>query len=194
LAYASVHRHALIDRELYLPRSWADDQDRRRAAGIPEDVKFTTKPRQAQAMISRAIAAGVPFARVTKDETYRQARYLQARRLPADLGYLSNGITRQSRSSPSQQDRHQGRRTVVAPVRLTQNPAGLSRQWMHSWRVCGSQGGTTVMRSLSRGACGRAPTRGSEVTTVRAGAGRVEYAGERDGSGRGIAAAAGMAA
>jgi SRSO17 transposase len=62
LAYASGHGHALIDRELYLPRSWADDPDRCRAAGIPEEVEFTTKPRQAQAMISRAIAAGVPFA------------------------------------------------------------------------------------------------------------------------------------
>jgi SRSO17 transposase len=28
LAYASAHGHALIDRELYLPRSWADDRDR----------------------------------------------------------------------------------------------------------------------------------------------------------------------
>jgi SRSO17 transposase len=78
LAYASVHGHALIDRELYLPQSWADDRDRRRAAGIPEDVEFTTKPRQAQAMISRAITAGVPFAWVTANETYGQAKYLQA--------------------------------------------------------------------------------------------------------------------
>jgi len=68
LAYASKHGHALIDRELYLPRSWAEDPARRRAAGIPEEVEFTTKPRQAQAMISRAIAAGVPFAWFTADE------------------------------------------------------------------------------------------------------------------------------
>ena len=74
LAYASGHGHALIDRELYLPQSWADDRDRRRAAGIPDQVEFTTKPRQAQVMISRAIAAGVPFAWVTADETYGQAR------------------------------------------------------------------------------------------------------------------------
>jgi SRSO17 transposase len=31
-------------------------------------VKFTTRPRQAQAMISRAIEAGVPFAWFTADE------------------------------------------------------------------------------------------------------------------------------
>ena len=67
LAYASVHGHALIDRELYLPQSWAEDRDRCRAAGIPDAVELTTKPRQAQAMISRAIEAGVPFAWPPKD-------------------------------------------------------------------------------------------------------------------------------
>ena len=35
LACASAHGHAVIDRELYLPRSWAQDRDRCRAAGIP---------------------------------------------------------------------------------------------------------------------------------------------------------------
>jgi SRSO17 transposase len=35
LAYASVGGHALIDRELYLPQSWTDDPDRRRACGHP---------------------------------------------------------------------------------------------------------------------------------------------------------------
>ena len=88
LAYASEHGHALIDRELYLPQSWAEDPGRRRAAGIPEDVEFTTKPRQAQAMISRAIAAGVPFAWFTADETYGQAKYLQAWLEGRDVSYV----------------------------------------------------------------------------------------------------------
>jgi SRSO17 transposase len=77
LAYASVHGHALIDRELYLPQSWAGDRDRCRAAGIPDEVEFTTKPRQAQAMVSRAIEAGVPFAWFTADEAYGQVKYLR---------------------------------------------------------------------------------------------------------------------
>jgi len=41
-------------------------------------VEFATKPRQAQAMIGRAITAGVPFAWFTADETYGQAKFLQA--------------------------------------------------------------------------------------------------------------------
>jgi SRSO17 transposase len=88
LAYASVYGHALIDRELYLPQSWAEDPDRRRAASIPQEVEFTTKPRQAQAMISRAIEARVPFAWFTADEVYGQAKYLQAWLEDQDVFYV----------------------------------------------------------------------------------------------------------
>jgi SRSO17 transposase len=77
LAYASVHGHALIDRELYLPESWAGDRDRCRVAGIPDEVGFATKPRQAQQMLQRAFDARVPFAWVTADEAYGQAKYLR---------------------------------------------------------------------------------------------------------------------
>src|SRR5215472_1213424 len=78
LAYASARGHALIDRELYLPQSWTEDRERCRKAGVPGDAEFTSKPRQARAMISRAIGAGVPFAWFTADEVYGQARWLQA--------------------------------------------------------------------------------------------------------------------
>ena len=78
LAYASARGHALAGRELYLPKSWTDDRDRCQAAGIPQKTEFATKPRLAQAMISRALAAGVPFAWFTADEAYGQAKWLQA--------------------------------------------------------------------------------------------------------------------
>ncbi len=54
--------YASVGRELYLPQSWTKDRDRCRGAGIPGDIEFATKPRQARAMISLAIEAGVPFA------------------------------------------------------------------------------------------------------------------------------------
>lgn len=77
LAYASPRGHALIDRELYVPASWAQDRERCRAAGIPDEVAFATKPRQLMAMLERAFAAGVPFAWVTADEAYGQVKYLR---------------------------------------------------------------------------------------------------------------------
>jgi len=57
----------LIDRELYLPKSWIADRDRCTTAAVPDDVEFATKPRQARTMLERAIAAGVPFAWFTAD-------------------------------------------------------------------------------------------------------------------------------
>jgi SRSO17 transposase len=51
-------------------------------------VEFVTKPRQAQAMISQAIAAGVPFAWFTADETYGQAKCLQAWLEGEDVSYV----------------------------------------------------------------------------------------------------------
>ena len=45
LTYAAPRGHALIDRALYLPRSWAEDPDRCDEAGIPQDDRgFATKP------------------------------------------------------------------------------------------------------------------------------------------------------
>src|SRR3954451_20786448 len=69
-AYVSRHGHALIDRALYLPKVWADDQARRLAAHVPEAVRFATKPKLAVGMIERALTAGVPFAWVTADSVY----------------------------------------------------------------------------------------------------------------------------
>ena len=70
LSYAAPAGHALVDRELYLPRSWASDPARCRAAGVPADVGFATKPQLARRMIERTVTAGVPFAWVAGDEAY----------------------------------------------------------------------------------------------------------------------------
>ncbi|WP_067481139.1 IS701 family transposase [Nocardia amamiensis] len=77
LAYASRHGHALVDRELYLPESWTNDRERCRAAGIPDEVEFATKPRLVMAMLERALAAGVLFRWFTGDEAYGQVKYLR---------------------------------------------------------------------------------------------------------------------
>src|SRR5918911_4523241 len=77
LAYASGKGHALIDRELYLPEEWAEDPIRRKAASIPQDVMFATKPELARRMIARAIAARVPVAWVLGDKVYGSDRRLR---------------------------------------------------------------------------------------------------------------------
>jgi len=77
LAYAAPRGRTLLDRELYLPRPWADDAARRAEAGVPEDATFRTKPALARAMLERAFAAGVPAAWVTGDEVYGRDRRLR---------------------------------------------------------------------------------------------------------------------
>lgn len=72
LAYGSEKGRALIDRELYLPKDWTADRERCRAAGIDDDVEFTTKPDLGLRMLQRAVEAGIPFSWVTADAVYGQ--------------------------------------------------------------------------------------------------------------------------
>jgi len=58
LTYAGRGGHALIDRELYLPKSWTADPARCRTAGIPDGTAFATKPALARRMIARTLDAG----------------------------------------------------------------------------------------------------------------------------------------
>jgi SRSO17 transposase len=69
-SYVSHHGYAFIDRELYLPKEWTDDADRLKAAHVPDEVGFATKPQIARQMIARALAAKVPFAFVAADSVY----------------------------------------------------------------------------------------------------------------------------
>jgi SRSO17 transposase len=88
LSYASPAGHALIDRELYLPRSWTADPARCAAAGIPAGTAFATKPGLARRMISRALDAGTPAAWVTGDEVYGADPGLRADLERRQTGYV----------------------------------------------------------------------------------------------------------
>jgi SRSO17 transposase len=88
LVYATDAGHAVIDRELYLPRSWTNDPERLQAAGVPDEVGFATKPALAQAMIIRALDAGVPLAWVAGDEVYGANPGLRAALEARGIGYV----------------------------------------------------------------------------------------------------------
>ena len=59
-----------ISLRLYLPEAWALDADRRRKAGVPEEITFRTKWQIALDEIRRVIAAGVSFGDVLADAGY----------------------------------------------------------------------------------------------------------------------------
>jgi SRSO17 transposase len=72
LGYATSTGRTFLDRELYLPKEWAEDRPRRVEARIGEEVEFATKPELAMRMIGRALDARVPAGWVTGDEVYGQ--------------------------------------------------------------------------------------------------------------------------
>ena len=88
LTYAGQVGHAMIDRELYLPRSWTSDPARCVAAGVPDDVAFATKPALAQTMLARALDAGVPARWVAADEVYGADPELRADLQTREVGYV----------------------------------------------------------------------------------------------------------
>jgi SRSO17 transposase len=88
LSYASPAGRALIDRRVYLPRSWADDLARCAAAGVPAGTEFATKPELALDMIADAAAAGMPASWVAADELYGDNGAFRAGVAALGLGYV----------------------------------------------------------------------------------------------------------
>lgn len=94
LCQASEAGAAFLDRKLYLPEEWATDMDRRRKAGVPEEVEFATKPELAQQMLERAFAEEVPRHWITGDSVYGSSRtlrqWLEGQQQPFVLAVPSN--------------------------------------------------------------------------------------------------------
>ena len=59
-----------IQWRLYLPKEWAEDRSRCAAAGVPDDVTFSTKLDLALAQVKQAKEDGVPLGIVLADPAY----------------------------------------------------------------------------------------------------------------------------
>lgn len=77
LTYFNGRSYTFLDRRLYLPTEWCQDVERRKAARVPEEVEFQTKPELGLEMLEHAWAQEVPLAWVTGDEVYGDAPYLR---------------------------------------------------------------------------------------------------------------------
>ena len=134
LTYAAKRGHALIDRALYLPKSWTEDPDRCAAAGIPENTGFATKPALATELISRAVDAGVPAAWVAGDEVYGTHPALRRTVREHGLGYVLQVAA--NRRVP----------THAGPMRVDQLPAILPA---HAWQKLSAGAGSKGERYYS---------------------------------------------
>lgn len=141
-AYATSRGHALIDRDLYLPKSWTEDPDRCADAGVPADYEFATKPILATRMLARALDAGVPAAWVSADEAYghdsKFRRFLATRR----IGYVV--------AIPRSQPIHNGSGSARADTLVAGAPPeawkrlsagdGSKGQRLHDWAMASLPG------------------------------------------------------
>lgn len=70
LSLANHHASLPVAYQLYLPEKWAGDAERRKKAGVPDDIKFTTKPKMALQQIEWACKTGLPRGVVLTDAGY----------------------------------------------------------------------------------------------------------------------------
>jgi SRSO17 transposase len=135
LAYAGRAGCAFIDRALYLPKSWAGDPARCRAAGVPASTAFATKPALAKEMIGRALDAGTPASWATADEVYGQDPRLRAELARRGLGYVlavakSHPVTTPAGTRPAAE--LAARLPARAWQRLSAGPGAKGPRW-YDW-------------------------------------------------------------
>jgi SRSO17 transposase len=79
---------AWADFDVYMPECWAQDGQRRATAGIPERLKFATKPELAIEQVRRLAAAGIRILWAAADEVYGRSGEFRAALRALSLAYV----------------------------------------------------------------------------------------------------------
>jgi SRSO17 transposase len=157
LTYTSPRGRALIDRELYLPKTWTEDRDRCGEAGIGQDVEFATKPKLAQRMLQRLLdnhgRAAMPW--FTADEAYGDNPGLRDWLDEQDLNYVM-AVSCDARFSTPTDPRRADELAASAPKRGWQRLScgvGSKGQRLYDWLLIdpgADQHLLLVRRSISK--------------------------------------------
>ena len=70
LSISTMKASLPIGWRLYLSQAWTEDQERRKATGVPEEISFQTKPEIALQQIRTAVEREIPSAPVLADAGY----------------------------------------------------------------------------------------------------------------------------
>jgi SRSO17 transposase len=70
LSFSTAEASLPIAWRLYLPEVWAQDKKRRKATGVPQEIRFQTKPEIALQQIRTAVDREMPMAPVLADAAY----------------------------------------------------------------------------------------------------------------------------
>jgi SRSO17 transposase len=104
LSYATAAGYAPLDRQLYLPREWAEDPKRRLLTHVPEEVTFQERWRIGLSLIDRS-RPGLPFGWVAGDDEFGRASEFRAalrlRRLRYVLDVPANTSIRDLSEAPA---------------------------------------------------------------------------------------------
>ena len=87
LTYATAQGYAPLDRQLYLPREWAQDAGRREETHVPETVTFQENWRIGLDLLDRS-GPDVPFGWVAGDDEFGRASAFRAALRQRGLRYV----------------------------------------------------------------------------------------------------------
>jgi SRSO17 transposase len=160
LGVARGRYKTLCDADLFLPRSWDQDRDRCREAGIPEELGYRPKWQIALGQVDRALANGIRLDWLTFDEGYgdkpgflagldqRRLRYVgevprslscfATRPRAGESGHRADNLARHSPVFTGQRWR---------PVRLPRQTAGDQEWEVKAAQVWLSWGGQPTART-----------------------------------------------
>ena len=113
LSMANHHSSLPVAYRLYLPKEWAEDGERRRKVGVPDDITFETKTDIALAQVRWACEADLPRGVVLMDAGYGAStelrRSIAALGLTYVAGILPNTTVWTSGAEPLPAKRWSGR-------------------------------------------------------------------------------------
>lgn len=73
LSYWTCRGHSLWDRQLFIPRQWLDDENRRRKGKIPDHVVYQSKIEIGRVLLERALERDIEVEWVLADSLYGKA-------------------------------------------------------------------------------------------------------------------------
>ena len=145
LAYVTADGFAPLDRQLYLPREWAEDDKRREDTHVPPEVTFQESWRIGLTLLERS-AGAVPFAWVAGDDELGRASAFRAALRERQWRYVldvpCNTLVRELAEEPASGRRRPPWRRVEDWARL--QPAS---RWRRLMVGVGSKG-PKVVRAL----------------------------------------------
>ena len=151
--YYSPKGHTLIDRRLFLPEGWSEDDERREEAGVPSSVAFCAKPELGLEMVQTAVTHQIPFRWVGGDCVYGDSpTFVQGVRALGKLYVLDTSsnarvwLSKPRRRKVGSSGPRGGRprtkaKAVSKPITVAEVAAGLSPSAFTRFTVSeGSQG------------------------------------------------------